>query len=653
MGQFEQIQTRKFISANGGVGSIIETRDGAIIISEFDKWPFYERFQNEFQNQQFIQDKRFRNRISKYFQKLENFIKIPINDISNGYYIKNGEENTISAKYFPEWFYCNQCKKIDKFSKWKYNWEENVYSNHKENFYPPKCFACYKKKQLTKKGSLFNDLEQIRFILTAPNGEIMDIPWDKWSLFKKSKKKNEAEKEDSKEKSEINNEENIITLSNIFVPEDLELRISTSNKLDDLNGIGIEAKYEKGTLKNYNTLSGLFNLRIKRSEFFPSSDNNNDILFKPVIRSSNSVYYPNILSSIYLPANDELNQKTINLIKEYYDDGFNIEQIVKVLSKSHFKEFEKQLIQILIDNNFSEREAEISKTENEYRFDEYKFITSKEEEKLENLLIFEKIKNKLFSDDLIKSIYKMDKIKITSVQTSYTRQEPISTDLFLKDDEDSNNDKDKIQKKFTSKEGINAKYLPAIESFGEGIFFDFDNDKLNEWINTYPEIQKRIQVIIDNHNNSDSTLNKDLALTPKFILIHTFSHLIIKELEYLCGYPSTSIQERLYIDNNPKTEMNGVLIYTIAGSEGSYGGLTSICDNDKIGKLILSAMMRAKDCATDPICYHTGGQGVGNLNLSACFSCSLLPETSCEMFNCYLDRRILIDKDYGFFKSIS
>ena len=156
-----------------------------------------------------------------------------------------------------------------------------------------------------------------------------------------------------------------------------------------------------------------------------------------------------------------------------------------------------------------------------------------------------------------------------------------------------------------------------------------------------PKVQERINIIIDNHNNLDSGFNRDLELTPKYVLIHTFSHLIIKELEYLCGYPATSIQERLYIDNLLK--MNGVLIYTIAGSEGSYGGLTSICDNEKIGKLILSAMIRAKDCATDPICYHTTGQGVSNLNLSACFSCALLPETSCEMFNCYLDRRILID----------
>lgn len=648
MGQFEQIQTRKSISANGGVGSIIETRDGSIYINLYNEWPYFESINGQFEDYNLISDKRFKNRISKYFQQLEHLVKIPINDLKEGYRPENSFA-LLSAKYFPEWFYCNTCHKFDKFSNWKYNWENSVDTIDKEKFYPPKCFKCYTKNRKSKRK--FFDLEQIRFVLTSSNGEIADIPWDKWSLLKKTKKKNEDEKDDAKENSEINSEENIITLANINVPDDLELEFKTSDKLDDLKGIWIIAKNKSGEQINFSTLSGLFNLRIKIEELIPNT-NEKGILFKPVIRTSNSVYYANILSSIYLPANDELNKYSIGIIKDLFEKGMDADIIATILPTTNKLYIDKFIIQKLIENNFSEREAEISKTENEYRFDEYKYITTKEEEKLENLLIFEKIKSKLFSDDLIKSIYKMDKIKITSVQTSYTRQEPISTDLFLKDDEDSNNDKDKIQKKFTSKEGINAKYLPAIESFGEGIFFDFDNNKLNEWINAYPEIQRRIQVIIDNHNNSDSTLNKDLVLTPKFILIHTFSHLIIKELEYLCGYPSTSIQERLYIDDNPKTEMNGVLIYTIAGSEGSYGGLTSICDNDKIGKLILSAMMRAKDCATDPICYHTGGQGVGNLNLSACFSCSLLPETSCEMFNCYLDRRILIDKNYGYFKSL-
>jgi hypothetical protein len=239
---------------------------------------------------------------------------------------------------------------------------------------------------------------------------------------------------------------------------------------------------------------------------------------------------------------------------------------------------------------------------------------------------------------------------MTSVQTSYTRQEPISIESYLEDNEEETKKKTPIIKKFTSEKGENTKYLPAVESYGEGVFFEFNDDALNEWINNNPKIKERIEEIERNHRNLETNLNKDLIITPKYVLIHTFSHLIIKELEYLCGYPSTSIQERLYID--PYLKMNGVLIYTVAGTEGSYGGITSICDNEQIGKLILSAMMRATDCTTDPICYHSDGQGVGKLNLSACFSCTLLPETSCEMFNSYLDRRILIDKEYGYFKTL-
>lgn len=244
----------------------------------------------------------------------------------------------------------------------------------------------------------------------------------------------------------------------------------------------------------------------------------------------------------------------------------------------------------------------------------------------------------------------MDKIKFTSVQTSFTRQEPISIDTALKEEDIESDKVEAIRKKYTSKKGLTTKYLPAIESFGEGIFFEFDNNALDKWINSDELISKRVEPILNNYSNFDSAFNKDIDVNPKLILIHTFSHLIIKELEYLCGYPSTSIQERLYVSDNPN--MNGVLIYTIAGSEGSYGGLTSLCDDNKIGKLIQSAIMRAKDCATDPICYHTNGQGVGNLNLSACFSCSLLPETSCELFNSFLDRRLLIDVEYGYFRNL-
>lgn len=640
MGQFEQIQTRKAISSYGGVGSIIETRDGSILIDNFNEWPFFQTINGQFEEHNFVIDKRFKNRLSKYFQELEHLIKIPVNDLKQGYRPDN-QSAFLSAKYFPEWFYCNNCNRFDRIDKWKINWENNVDSYHKDNFYPPKCYSCYVKNRDKKRK--FYDLEQVRFILTSPNGEIADIPWDKWSLLRGIKK------EDKAEASETTSEEEIITLANIQVPDDVIFEYKTSDKLDDLKGIWIIAKRKSGEQLNFTTLSGLFNLRMKIQELLPNSKET-DILFKPVIRSSNSVYYPNILSSIFIPANDELNEFSINLVKEEYNDGSNAQTISKNLKRYKNIDIDAETIQKLIDNNFSERNLEIAKTENQYRFDEYKFITEKDSNRIEDKLIFNKIDNSFFQSDLIKSIFKMDKIKISSVQTSYTRQEPIASNAILEDEDPEKTTIESIVKKFTSTYGKTTKYLPAIESFGEGVFFEFDNTILNEWIKNNSKIQERISILIGNKQQFESTFNEDFDLNPKYVLIHTFSHLIIKELEYLCGYPSTSIQERLYIDE--ELQMNGVLIYTIAGSEGSYGGITSICDDDRIGKLIESAMIRAIDCATDPICYHTHGQGVANLNLSACFSCTLLPETSCEKFNCYLDRRILVDKDYGYFKDL-
>ena len=103
MGQFEQIQTRKAISSYGGVGSIIETRDGSILIDNFNDWPFFQTINGNFEEHNFIIDKRFKNRLSRYFQELEYLVKIPVNDLKQGFKPEN-QFAFLSAKYFPEWF---------------------------------------------------------------------------------------------------------------------------------------------------------------------------------------------------------------------------------------------------------------------------------------------------------------------------------------------------------------------------------------------------------------------------------------------------------------------------------------------------------------------------------------------------------------------
>jgi hypothetical protein len=152
MGQFEQIQTRKAISSYGGVGSIIETRDGSILIDNFNDWPFFQSVNGKFEEHNFIIDKRFKNRLSRYFQELEYLVKIPVNDLKQGFKPEN-QFAFLSAKYFPEWFYCNNCNRFDRIDHWKSNWENNVNSEHKDNFYPPKCYCCYVKNREKKLSS--------------------------------------------------------------------------------------------------------------------------------------------------------------------------------------------------------------------------------------------------------------------------------------------------------------------------------------------------------------------------------------------------------------------------------------------------------------------------------------------------------------------
>ena len=211
-----------------------------------------------------------------------------------------------------------------------------------------------------------------------------------------------------------------------------------------------------------------------------------------------------------------------------------------------------------------------------------------------------------------------------------------------------------VKAKYTSTKRSHTEILPGIESFGEGIFIDFNCKEITEWSEKQfknENFKNRIATLMKNAETAEYRLSEEkqkMIKNPyylaKFLVLHTFSHILIKELEFLVGYPATSLSERLYINENG---MQGILIYTIAGAEGSFGGLISQSKSDRFIKIVKSAISRAIDCSSDPICYNSEGQGIGGLNLAACYSCTLLPETSCEEFNSYLDRAILIDQEYG------
>lgn len=196
-----------------------------------------------------------------------------------------------------------------------------------------------------------------------------------------------------------------------------------------------------------------------------------------------------------------------------------------------------------------------------------------------------------------------------------------------------------------------ADWLPAIEQNGEGIFLQFD-----------PAV---VSAIIQSKFNSDRIRELRLAYedwagkfrnSPTFpggayTFLHSLSHALMSEIALQCGYPATSIKERVYALPTDGTQgaisRLGILIYTSAsGAQGSLGGLVAMAP--KIVTLLGAAVEKMQVCSNDPICSESTPQAHfdGSLvNGAACNACLLVPETSCEMRNMLLDRLMLSDLD--------
>jgi hypothetical protein len=201
-------------------------------------------------------------------------------------------------------------------------------------------------------------------------------------------------------------------------------------------------------------------------------------------------------------------------------------------------------------------------------------------------------------------------------------------------------------------------WLPAIEVFGEGIFFEFNSAALEKWAKR-GDVISRSGILNATYQNSFLAKAVPGILRPEFIMIHTFAHLLINQLSFECGYGSSSIRERLYCDRCGDTmRMRGVLIYTASGdSEGSLGGLVRQGESGRLEDTVVSAIENARWCSSDPICIQSKGQGPDSCNLSACYNCTLLPETCCEMGNRLLDRGFIVgtlnNAELGFFNDIT
>jgi hypothetical protein len=189
-------------------------------------------------------------------------------------------------------------------------------------------------------------------------------------------------------------------------------------------------------------------------------------------------------------------------------------------------------------------------------------------------------------------------------------------------------------------------WLPASETRGEGIFFQFNEEQIQHWVWQNQAHDREFEQAHIDWKASKNIPNPEFGYPGiRFVLLHSFAHALLRQLSIECGYTSASISERIY-SRNPESgnPMAGVLIYTSApDSEGTLGGLCALGDPGKLNRHIKRALEKARLCSSDPLCSeHEVGSG-NTLHGRSCHACSFLPETSCERGNKYLDRSSLVE----------
>jgi hypothetical protein len=201
-------------------------------------------------------------------------------------------------------------------------------------------------------------------------------------------------------------------------------------------------------------------------------------------------------------------------------------------------------------------------------------------------------------------------------------------------------------------EGVD--WLPGIEVRGEGLFFRLDPDAVKVWEQRDP-VNARAALIADRDRklHEEWGTSQPRPITPRFLLAHVLAHAIINQLALDAGYPAASLRERLFVD----TDECAMLIYTATSdSAGSLGGIISRGTGPLLEALIKSAVRGFEWCSADPVCIESEAGGVDALNLAACHCCALLPETSCEEMNSFLDRGLLVgipdDPGVGYFQGL-
>jgi hypothetical protein len=185
-------------------------------------------------------------------------------------------------------------------------------------------------------------------------------------------------------------------------------------------------------------------------------------------------------------------------------------------------------------------------------------------------------------------------------------------------------------------------WVPTVENRGEGIFVQFNQVALEQW-RARAAVQERYGQLRRGFEawKKDRAGNERKLPSAEFMMLHSFSHLLIAAVALDCGYSVNSMMERIYAI--PQVGY-GVLLYTASSdAEGSLGGLVHA--GRRIARFVRIAQSLGTTCPNDPLCaLHRPEESRDGRMLqgAACNTCAQIAESNCEQGNDFLDRSFVV-----------
>ncbi len=504
---------------------------------------------------------------------------------------------SVQAFRFPQWCYCPQCGRLGPY--WQISGDKEY----------RKCAKCRNQELIPS-----------RFVAGCTNGHIEDFPYIRW-----------VHRGDPCDKP--------------------ELRVTFEQETGSLAGIVIEclncgAKRTMAGCTSKGALASTAHCRcqgsrpwLKKSDC--SAEEKCDAPLVTLQRGASNVYFPETVSALTLPSKmDPFVENNARMLEPLVDAGMtdSIDAILKANGVSLTpEEVVDQITAAKSDQNDGVNQEE------QLYLTEYQALRGPEQSGRQFDTAHEPIPEGY--EGLIKRVTLVNRLREVVALRGFRR---VVGQAKLMNAEDGTCEDVKLVPPGSK---ANPEWLPAMEMLGEGIFIELDDAKLKQW---EEKVGSRYNKMDERRRSSSVTCSN---FSPALVLLHTFAHLLIRQLSLDCGYSGSALKERIY-STYPNTvkenHMAGILVYTSSSdSDGSLGGLVRQGKKDRLGVTLDSMLETATWCSSDPICIDSEGQGLDSLNYAACHACALLPETSCTMRNCFLDRAALIgtlnNPEIGFF----